>query len=117
MDNPFAKEHRPWGTYQIIDQGDGYKVKRLEVYPGAMLSLQIHHYRDEHWTVVSGECVAIREDKEIEMKANDVIFIKKNERHRIINKGNRLCILIEVQYGKYLGEDDIIRLDDAYNRS
>lgn len=114
--NEFAKTQRPWGTYQVIDRGNVYKVKRIEVSPGGMLSLQSHNYRDEHWTIVSGEAYVTKDEDVVFMRSNDSIFIPKMVKHRLHNRGSKPCVLIEVQYGEYLGEDDIFRYEDKYNR-
>ena len=114
--NEFAKTQRPWGTYQVIDRGDGYKVKRIEVFPGGILSLQLHYHRDEHWTIVSGEAYVTRGEEIFLLKSNESVFIPKTVNHRLHNRSDKSCVLIEVQYGDYLGEDDILRLEDKYNR-
>ena len=115
-DNPYARTQRPWGSYQVIDQGQGYKVKRIEVLPGGMLSLQVHEHRDEHWTMVCGEAFVTRGDEILRVRSNESVFIPRQEKHRLHNRSNRTCVLIEVQSGDYLGEDDIIRLEDIYKR-
>ena len=115
-ENEFAQTQRPWGTYQVIDRGNGYKVKRIEVFPGGMLSLQLHHHRDEHWTIVSGEAYVTKGEDVLFLKGNDSVFIPKTIKHRLHNRSNKSCVLIEVQYGDYLGEDDIVRLEDKYKR-
>lgn len=114
--NEFAQTQRPWGTYQVIDRGNGYKVKRIEVFPGGMLSLQLHHHRDEHWTIVSGEAYVTKGENILLLRSNDSIFIPKTIKHRLHNRSDKACVLIEVQYGDYLGEDDIVRLEDKYRR-
>lgn len=115
-ENEFAQTQRPWGTYQVIDRGDGYKVKRIEVFPGGMLSLQLHHHRDEHWTIVTGEAYVTMGDDLLFLKENNSVFIPKTIKHRLHNRSDKPCVLIEVQYGDYLGEDDIVRLNDIYHR-
>ena len=116
-----AKEHRigrrPWGYYDALDEGDSFKVKRIVVNPGSSLSLQRHQHRAEHWTVVSGEALIRIGDKEQEVKANGSVYIPQKELHRLTNVGKVPLILIEVQVGSYLGEDDIERLEDNYGRS
>lgn len=114
--NEFAQTQRPWGTYQVIDRGHGYKVKRIEVFPGGMLSLQLHHHRDEHWTIVSGEAYVTKGEEILFLGGNESVFIPKTIKHRLHNRSDRPCVLIEVQYGDYLGEDDIVRLEDKYKR-
>ena len=116
VDNLYEITQRPWGRYQVIAQGDGYKVKRIEVFPGGMLSLQVHRYRDEHWTLVQGEAYVTRGDEIIRLRSNEAIFIPYGEKHRLHNRTNEICTFIEVQSGSYLGEDDIIRYNDIYNR-
>lgn len=116
-DNPYARTQRPWGSYQVIDQGEGYKVKRIEVLPGGMLSLQVHEHRDEHWTMVNGEAFVTRGDEILRVRSNESVFIPRQEKHRLHNRSDKTCILIEVQSGDYLGEDDIIRLEDIYKRA
>lgn len=116
-DNPYAKTQRPWGSYQVIDQGNGYKVKRIEILPGGMLSLQVHQHRDEHWTMVCGEAYVTRDEEIIRVRSNESIFIPKQIKHRLHNRSDQICVLIEVQSGEYLGEDDIIRIEDIYKRS
>lgn len=108
--------HRPWGTYTVLEEGDGFKVKRIEVKPGASLSLQMHRHRSEHWVVVNGEATVINGECEILIKTNEATFIPVGHKHRLTNHGTTICAMIEVQYGEYIGEDDIIRLEDAYGR-
>lgn len=108
--------HRPWGSYESIDQGEKHQVKRIVVNPGHKLSLQYHHHRSEHWTVVSGEALVTLNDEEKTLKENESIFIPQGASHRLENIGNKALHLIEVQYGTYLGEDDIVRLEDVYGR-
>lgn len=107
---------QPWGSYQTIDEGDRFKVKRLMVKPGARLSLQMHHHRAEHWVVVNGTAKVIRGDDEILLSENESIYIPIGTRHRLENPGRLPLNLIEVQSGSYLEEDDIVRLQDDYNR-
>ena len=116
-DNPYARTQRPWGSYQVIDQGNGYKVKRIEILPGGMLSLQVHQHRDEHWTMVCGEAFVTRDDEIIRVRSNESIFIPRQIKHRLHNRSDQTCVLIEVQSGEYLGEDYIIRLEDIYKRA
>lgn len=116
VDNLYEVTQRPWGRYQVIAQGEGYKVKRIEVFPGGMLSLQVHKYRDEHWTLVQGEAYVTRGDEIIRLRSNEAIFISHGEKHRLHNRTNEICTFIEVQSGSYLGEDDIIRYEDVYKR-
>jgi mannose-1-phosphate guanylyltransferase / mannose-6-phosphate isomerase len=110
------KVNRPWGTYTILGEGDGFKIKRVEVRPGASLSLQSHRFRSEHWIVVSGEALVINDDKETRVGKNESTYISAGSLHRLSNFGNSTCIIVEVQVGSYLGEDDIVRHDDIYGR-
>ena len=110
-------ETRPWGSFTILDEGDGFKVKRISVKPGEKLSLQYHHHRSEHWTVVQGEAtVTIGEITKL-VKINESVYIPLKEKHALANEGEELMQLIEVQLGDYLGEDDIVRLEDRYGRA
>ena len=109
-------ENRPWGSFTVLDEGEGFKVKRISVNPGHKLSLQYHHHRSEHWTVVQGEAsVTLGEDIK-QLKVNESIYIPLKEKHALGNEGEELMQLIEVQVGDYLGEDDIVRLEDRYGR-
>lgn len=108
---------RPWGTYTILEEGSGFKIKRIEVKPGASLSLQKHKHRSEHWVVVSGAAKITNGDKEALIQANESTFIPAGEKHRLNNPGAIPCVMIEVQCGLYLGEDDIVRFEDAYGRT
>lgn len=110
-------EERPWGTYMVIDERDQYKVKRITVKKGHKLSLQYHNHRSEHWTVVEGTATVTIGDKTCELNENETIYIPKNEKHSLANYDQSNMVLIEVQYGEYLGEDDIVRLDDIYGRA
>lgn len=109
--------HRPWGTYTILEEGPFYKIKRIEVKPGQALSNQSHAARSEHWVVVDGEATVIHNDKVIKMTANQSSYIPAGEKHRLMNAGAEILVIIEVQCGNYLGEDDIIRYDDLYGRN
>lgn len=118
---PEASEHaqvyRPWGWYQDIDAGPGFRVKRIMVKPGAALSLQRHTYRSEHWVVVTGVAKVTRGDKIVVLRENESTFIPAMTRHRLENPGEDQLHLIEVQVGSYVGEDDIERLEDTYGRT
>ena len=107
---------RPWGSYDSIDQGDRFQVKRLIVNPGAVLSLQMHHHRAEHWVVVSGTAKITRGDEEFLLEENESTYIPIGTKHRIANPGTVPVHIIEVQSGSYLGEDDIVRFEDTYGR-
>lgn len=108
--------HRPWGTYTVLEEGPLYKIKRIEVKPGASLSLQMHHHRSEHWIVVDGIASVTNGEKEFNLKSNESTYIPKEFKHRLENKTEDNLVLIEVQCGDYLGEDDIVRFDDIYGR-
>ena len=107
---------RPWGSYDGLDAGDGFQVKRLIVNPGAVLSLQSHKQRAEHWVVVRGVATITLDDQEFELGVNESTHVPIGAVHRIANKGDEAVHIIEVQCGEYLGEDDIERLDDNYGR-
>ena len=108
--------HRPWGSYESVDSGDGFQVKRIVVKPCAKLSLQKHQHRAEHWVVVRGEALVTRGTEVFRLQANQSTYIPVGEIHRLENDGTEPLHLIEVQSGSYLGEDDIIRLEDSYGR-
>ncbi len=108
--------YRPWGSYEGIDAGGRYQVKRLTVNPGQQLSLQLHHHRAEHWIVVSGTAKVVRGEEEILLTENQSTYIPLGVKHRLENPGIVPLQLIEVQSGSYLGEDDIVRFADVYNR-
>jgi mannose-1-phosphate guanylyltransferase/mannose-6-phosphate isomerase len=107
---------RPWGSYDSIDHGDRFQVKRLVVKPGASMSLQLHHHRAEHWIVVSGTARITRGEETFLLGENESTFIPMGTRHRIENPGKVTLHIIEVQSGSYLGEDDIVRFEDRYGR-
>lgn len=109
-------DERPWGRYEVLEEREGYKVKRLEVKPGARLSLQRHSRRSEHWVVVSGIADVVCGDRELQLKQGEHIFIPAEFNHRLGNSSDQPLALIEVQLGDYLGEDDIVRLQDDYER-
>ena len=111
------KVHRPWGWYDNIDSGEGFKVKRIQVNPGASLSLQMHEHRAEHWVVVRGVAEVINGEKLIKLLENESTYIPKGQSHRLSNPGPDFLEIIEVQSGKYLEEDDIIRMEDNYGRN
>lgn len=107
---------RPWGTYTVLEEGPRFKIKRIEVKPGASLSLQMHHHRSEHWIVVSGMAKVVNGDREIFVGTNQSTYIPAGHLHRLENPGVLDLVMIEVQSGEYLGEDDIVRFQDAYGR-
>jgi mannose-1-phosphate guanylyltransferase/mannose-6-phosphate isomerase len=109
--------HRPWGSYQSVDNGDRHQVKRIIVKPGSRLSLQKHHHRSEHWIVVRGTALVTINDLVKTVHENESIYIPIGAVHRLENPGKILLQLIEVQTGSYFGEDDIIRIEDDYRRS
>ncbi len=111
------KVHRPWGWYDSIDEGERFKVKRIQVKPGASLSLQKHHHRAEHWIVVKGTAEIANGDKVLMLTENQSTYIPLGEVHRLANPGSIPLEIIEVQSGGYLGEDDIVRFEDTYGRS
>jgi mannose-1-phosphate guanylyltransferase/mannose-6-phosphate isomerase len=108
---------RPWGSYESIDSGEGFQVKRLIVNPGAALSLQKHAQRAEHWTVVRGKARITLDGKEFDLKVNESTYISIGAVHRISNPFEESVHIIEIQCGEYLGEDDIVRLEDNYGRA
>ena len=108
--------HRPWGTYTVLEDNDGYKIKRIIVKPGKRLSLQKHYHRNEHWIVVSGTATVTVGDEVKLIRPNESTYIKMGEIHRLENKGKIPIILIEAQVGEYTGEDDIIRIEDDFHR-
>ncbi len=108
---------RPWGSYTVLEEGRGYKIKRIEVKPGHRLSLQLHHHRSEHWIVVSGTAKVTCSDQEILLSTNQSTYVPPCTRHRLENVGVIPLVLIEVQNGEYLGEDDIVRFHDDYARA
>jgi len=107
---------RPWGSYTVLDSGPSYLLKRIEVLPGETLSLQSHKHRSEHWTVVSGKAEVIRDQETFHLKANESITIPQNAKHRLGNSESELLIIIEIQFGLHLDENDISRYEDRYGR-
>ncbi len=110
-------EIRPWGAFYVLDEGKGFKVKRIAVNPGGRLSLQSHKHRGEHWTVVSGIATVTVGETVKDFTRAQSIDIPQGDRHRLENNHTDVVEIIEVQFGDYLGEDDIIRYDDVYNRT
>ena len=115
--NLHRKVARPWGWYDSVDQGERFKVKRIQVKPGASLSLQMHHHRAEHWIVVKGVAEITNGDQVITLNENQSTYIPQGQTHRLANPGKTPLEIIEVQSGSYLGEDDIVRFEDTYGRS
>jgi mannose-1-phosphate guanylyltransferase len=114
--NIHVTAHRPWGTYTVLEKGDRYKIKKIVVKPGAKLSLQKHYHRNEHWIVVSGTAIIRLGTEQKILRANESTYIPMGEVHRLENPGKIDLIIIEAQVGDYLGEDDIVRLQDDYRR-
>lgn len=108
--------YRPWGSYTILSEGDGYKVKKIVINPGQSLSLQMHYHRSEHWTVIKGTGKLTLDDKTVIFRKNESTYIPMGTRHRLENPGKLPLSIIEVQNGDYLGEDDIVRFTDMYGR-
>jgi len=108
--------NRPWGIYTVLETGVNFKIKRIEVKPGACLSLQMHYHRSEHWIVVSGMARVVNGDREMLVNTNESTYIPAGHKHRLENPGLLPLVMIEVQSGAYLGEDDIVRFDDVYGR-
>lgn len=107
---------RPWGTWEVLDSEANFCVKRIKVIPGGKLSLQLHHYRSEHWVIVKGEALITLGDELITKKAGENVFIPVEVKHRIQNNSNQDVEFIEVQIGDNLDENDIVRLEDVYGR-
>src|ERR671932_2550717 len=112
-----ATELRPWGSFTTLEEGRGYKIKRIEVKPGHRLSLQMHYHRSEHWIVVSGTAKVTCGEQELVVHQNQSTYVPQGNMHRLENPGVIPLVLIEVQNGEYLGEDDIMRFEDDYARS
>lgn len=110
-------DERPWGSYTVLDGGDGYQVKRIEVKPGSRLSYQKHAQRSEHWMVVRGEALVTLDGRDIALAGGQTVDIPIEAAHRVANSGDGPLIFIEIQRGSYLGEDDIVRLEDDYGRT
>ncbi len=117
LPNIHVTAHRPWGTYTILDESNGYKVKRIVVKPGKRLSLQKHYHRSEHWIVVSGTATVTRGEQEYLVRANESTYIPMGEIHRLENVGKIPLVMIEAQVGEYVGEDDIVRISDDFKRA
>ncbi len=115
-DNSPKFDRRPWGTFTVLDEGENYKVKRVEVLSGKRLSYQKHARRAEHWFVVEGEAKVTLDGKEVIVRVGEYVDIEIGTAHRVENEGDKTLVFIEVQRGDYLGEDDIVRLQDDYGR-
>ena len=109
-------DERPWGKWEILAKGSDYKVKRITVKGGQRLSLQLHEKRAENWVIAKGVGAVTVGDKIIDVEENSYIFIPKRTQHRVENKGQEDLVFIEIQKGEYLGEDDIVRIEDDYGR-
>lgn len=107
---------RPWGSYTVLEEGPGFKIKRIVVKPGSSLSLQMHYHRSEHWVVVSGTALVTNGEQQLLIRTNESTFIPAGHKHRLENPGKLDLVMIEVQSGGYLGEDDIVRFEDKYGR-
>ena len=114
---PIEIDKRPWGSFEVLAEGSGYKVKRIEVKPGHRLSLQMHDSRTEHWVIVEGEALVTLGENDLRLRANEEVLIPVRTKHRVANTGDSTLTFIEVQCGSYLGEDDIVRFADDYNRT
>lgn len=110
------REERPWGWYEILYEEKNLKIKKIMIKPGLRLSLQSHDQRGENWTIIKGNAIVTREKENIQLTSNQMVFIPPKSKHRIENTGNSELIFIEIQSGTYLGEDDIIRYEDDFNR-
>ncbi|MEK7829561.1 MAG: phosphomannose isomerase type II C-terminal cupin domain [Acidobacteriota bacterium] len=110
-------DERPWGNFTVLDEADGYKVKRIEVLPGKRLSYQKHAQRAEHWFIVAGTAKVTLDGNDIFLKPGEYVDIAIGQAHRIENPGKDKVVFIEVQRGDYLGEDDIVRLQDDFGRT
>ena len=110
-------DRRPWGSFTVLDEGEEFKVKRIEVLPGKRLSYQKHSKRAEHWVVVQGAAKVTLDDREIIVSTGEAIDIATGSAHRVENPGTDMLVFIEVQRGSYLGEDDIVRLQDDFGRA
>jgi mannose-6-phosphate isomerase len=110
-------DRRPWGSFTVLDEGEEFKVKRIEVLPGKRLSYQKHSKRAEHWVVVQGTAKVTLDDREIIVFTGEAIDIATGSAHRVENPGTDMLVFIEVQRGSYLGEDDIVRLQDDFGRA
>jgi mannose-6-phosphate isomerase len=114
--HPIEVEAKPWGSFSTLEEGPGYKIKRLVVQPGQRLSLQKHRHRAEHWVVVAGTATVVKGDRYLTLRKRQCTVIPRQAWHRIENHGRQPVVVIEVQHGTYLGEDDIIRKQDDYGR-
>ena len=109
-----TKDYRPWGWFESLIVAPGYQVKRLHVDPGARLSLQSHQHRSEHWVVVAGTATVVINEREKQVNTNESVYINVGDKHRLANDTDQPLVVIEVQTGSYLGEDDIVRYQDDF---
>ena len=116
MTDHIQEDPRPWGYFLVLSSQPDHKVKRVVVYPGHRLSLQRHKQRTEHWFIVEGEAIAIRNDEEIKLAARQAIDIPQGAWHRVMNPGKKNLVFIEIQTGKYFGKNDIEQKEDDYGR-
>ena len=107
---------RPWGTYMVVDHGPGFQVKRLMIRPGGAVSLQLHRHRSEHWVVTAGIARVTIGDEDTQLHVGQSVYVPQNTKHRLRNTGDEPLVVVEVQIGAYLEEDDIVRFDDLYGR-
>tara|TARA_Y100000034_G_scaffold121111_1_gene164929 strand:+ start:1873 stop:2226 length:354 start_codon:yes stop_codon:yes gene_type:complete len=117
MEKQKNTESRPWGTYEILQERENYKLKEIVVNPGQRLSYQSHHKRTEVWVIISGEGIVTLEEQSLDCFPGRSFFIPKEARHRVKCTGNKPLVFVEVQTGDYFGEDDIIRFEDDYDRA
>ena len=115
--NYIDKENRPWGSFYVIHEDEKYKLKRLEIEPNKRLSYQFHNKRSELWYILKGVGIVTINDKKTEVKKGSIVKIKKLEKHRIENNSSKILTFIEVQTGSYFGEDDIVRIQDDFDRN
>lgn len=109
-------DNRPWGTWEVLDGDENFCVKRIMVKPKSMLSLQLHHFRGEHWIIVKGKAFVTLGEKIFEVQADDAVYIAKETKHRIENRSDEPMEFIEIQTGDNLDENDIVRFEDIYGR-
>ncbi len=110
-------EVRPWGSWHVLDVGEGYKVKRIHVNPGCRLSYQEHAFRSEHWVVIAGVATAIVDGELYTAHPGESVDVPQGAKHRLVNEGTEELVIVEVQRGTYTGEDDIVRHEDDYGRA
>ncbi len=113
---PGLSEERPWGSWHVLAEGDGYKVKRIEVNPHSRLSYQTHAHRAEHWVIVSGKATCVIDGQTTAAGPGQCVDVAIGQAHRIVNAEDELLVIVEIQRGDYTGEDDICRLEDDYGR-